>query len=107
MPPAVIAAAPPAAAKLDLKNDLRSRSSVSLNLRWCNSNSGQFLSSPAHIVSLLVLNVHFRSTTDPISVHRNSKSCAPCRFGGRQNALLLHQEVKKKKPLPYCLGVAS
>src|SRR5258706_8951813 len=54
MPPAVIAAAPPAAAKLDLKNDRRSRSSVSLNLRWCNSNSGQFLSSPAHIVSLLV-----------------------------------------------------
>ena len=41
-------------AKLDLKNDRRSRSSVSLNLRWCSSNSGQFLSSPAHIVSLLV-----------------------------------------------------
>src|SRR5258707_815173 len=51
---ALAAATPPAAAKLDLKNDRRSRSSVSLNLRWCNSNSGQFLSSPAHIVSLLV-----------------------------------------------------
>src|ERR1700722_14404718 len=54
MPPAVIAAAPPAAAKLDLRNDRRSRSSVSLKFRWCNSNSGQFLSSPAHMFYLPV-----------------------------------------------------
>src|SRR5215831_12896392 len=47
-----MAAAPPAAAKLDLRNERRSRSSVSLNLRWCSSKSGQFLSSPAHIFSL-------------------------------------------------------
>jgi len=40
------------AAKPDLRNDRRSRSSVSLKLRWCNSKSGQFLSSPAHMVSL-------------------------------------------------------
>src|ERR1700752_2905041 len=60
MPPAVIPAAPPAAAKLDLKNDRRSRSSVSLNLRWCNSNSGQFLSSPAHIGSLLFERAFYR-----------------------------------------------
>src|SRR5260370_36932744 len=106
MPPAVIAAAPPAAAKLDLKNDLRSRSSVSLNLRWCNSNSGQFLSSPAHIVSLLVLNVHFRPTTDPISVHRNSQTCAPCLFAVRRNAVLVHHEGKKKWTLPYCVSRA-
>src|SRR5438128_1468863 len=52
MPPAVIATAPPAAAKPDLKNDRRSRSSVSLNFWWCSSNSGQFLSSPAHMLSL-------------------------------------------------------
>src|SRR5882724_1559769 len=67
MPPAVIAAAPPAAAKLDLKNDRRSRSSVSLNLRWCNSNSGQFLSSPAHMLSL------------PYLWFRENKQ-EPCRF---------------------------
>src|ERR1700676_3455052 len=79
MPPAVTAAVPPAAAKLDLKNDRRSRSSVSLNSRWCNSNSGQFLSSPAHIVSLSWFeHAFFRPTPHPISVHRNSQTCARC-----------------------------
>jgi hypothetical protein len=83
MPPAVIAATPPAAAKPDLKNDRRSRSSVSLNLRWCNSNSGQFLSSPAHIVSLPDLNAHSGARLIPPQFIATVKA-------------LLHHEVNEK-----------
>src|SRR3954454_11814521 len=96
MPPAVIAAAPPAAAKLDLKNDRRSRSSVSLNLRWCNSNSGQFLSSPAHIISLLVGTCILGARLIP------SQFIATVKFvrhvtltAGQRNTALLHNEKER------------
>src|SRR6266513_3123157 len=77
MPPAVIAAAPPAAAKLDLKSDRRSRSCI----------LGARLIPPQFIVTVKLLR-HVTLTA------------------GRRNAELQHNEVKEKQTFAYCLSLA-